>query len=118
MTRPFAPALPAAAIRAVLMAVSVLGLVPPLTAADDPALARRLQRFDAYMEKIVKDWNVPGIGVGIVVKDRLVLAKGYGYRDYGRKPGELFNPWALVRDSQGRIHVLDSNNHRVQRFVL
>ena len=85
MTRPFAPALPAAAIRAVLMAVSVLGLVPPLTAADDPALARRLQGFDAYMEKIVKDWNVPGIGVGIVVKDRLVLAKGYGYRDYGRK---------------------------------
>ena len=37
------------------------------------------------MEKLVKDWNVPGIGVGVVVKDRLVFAKGYGYRDYGRK---------------------------------
>ena len=30
---------------------------------------------------MLKDWNVPGIGVGIVVKDKLVFAKGYGYRD-------------------------------------
>ena len=28
---------------------------------------------------------VPGMGVGIVVKDKLVFAKGYGFRDYGRK---------------------------------
>jgi hypothetical protein len=33
----------------------------------------------------------------------------------GSEEGQLFNPWALVRDSQGRIHVLDSYNHRVQR---
>jgi CubicO group peptidase (beta-lactamase class C family) len=37
------------------------------------------------MAKVVKDWNVPGIGVGIVVKDQLVFAKGYGFRDYGQK---------------------------------
>jgi CubicO group peptidase (beta-lactamase class C family) len=33
----------------------------------------------------MKDWNAPGIGVGIVVKDKLVFAKGYGFRDYGKK---------------------------------
>jgi DNA-binding beta-propeller fold protein YncE len=33
----------------------------------------------------------------------------------GRGPGELYNPWALVRDSEGRLLVIDSNNHRVQR---
>ena len=27
----------------------------------------------------------PGIGIGIVVRDKLVFAKGYGYRDYGKK---------------------------------
>ena len=32
----------------------------------------------------------------------------------GREPGQLFCPWALVRDRRGRIHVLDTNNHRVQ----
>jgi len=36
---------------------------------------------------------------------------------HGRGPGELHNPWALAIDSQGRIHVLDSNNHRVQRVI-
>jgi hypothetical protein len=36
----------------------------------------------------------------------------------GRRPGQLFNPWSLALDSLGRLHVLDSNNHRVQRIVL
>src|SRR4030095_2735136 len=53
--------------------------------AVDPAVAAKLAGFDAYMEKIVHDWNVPGIGVAIVVKDQVVLAKGWGYRDYGKK---------------------------------
>ena len=45
----------------------------------------RLRGFDDYMAQVMKDWNAPGIGVGIVVKDKLVFAKGYGYRDYGNK---------------------------------
>lgn len=53
--------------------------------AQDAALASKLQGLDAYMEKVVKDFNVPGVGVGIVVKDKLVFAKGYGYRDYGKR---------------------------------
>ena len=34
----------------------------------------------------------------------------------GREPGRLSNPWALVVDSKGSVHVLDSDNHRVQRI--
>jgi len=37
------------------------------------------------METVLNDWNAPGVGVGIVVNDRLVFAKGYGYRDYAKK---------------------------------
>ena len=37
---------------------------------------------------------------------------------HGRREGQMHNPWALVRDSTGRIHVLDTNNHRVQRIDL
>ncbi len=51
----------------------------------DKDLAKKLQGFDAYMAKILKDWNAPGVGVGIVVGDKLVFAKGYGYRDFGKK---------------------------------
>lgn len=35
----------------------------------------------------------------------------------GRGDGELANPWAVVRDSRGRLHVLDTENHRVQTIL-
>jgi len=53
--------------------------------AQDADVAKKLQGFDAYMEQTLKDWNTPGVGVGIVVGDKLVFAKGYGYRDYEKK---------------------------------
>jgi CubicO group peptidase (beta-lactamase class C family) len=48
-------------------------------------ISKKLQGFDAYMEKVLKDWNAPAVAVGIVVGDKLVFAKGYGYRDYEKK---------------------------------
>ncbi len=47
--------------------------------------ANKLQDFDAYMEKLLQDWNAPGVGVGIVAGDKLVFAKGYGDRNYAEK---------------------------------
>ena len=71
------------------LAVLVALLASPAGAQSAPAKApdpaARLLGFDAYMEKLVKDWNVPGIGVAVIARDKVVLAKGYGYRDYGRK---------------------------------
>jgi hypothetical protein len=48
-------------------------------------VSQKLDGFDTYMIKAVKDWNAPGVAVGIVVNDKLVFSKGYGYRDYGNK---------------------------------
>jgi DNA-binding beta-propeller fold protein YncE len=36
----------------------------------------------------------------------------------GRGPGGLNNPWALAVDGRGAVSVIDSSNHRVQRFRL
>jgi CubicO group peptidase (beta-lactamase class C family) len=62
--------------------------------AQDTNIQKKLATFDTYIEKILKDWNTPGVGVGIVVKNQLVFAKGYGYRDYKNKlpitPNTLF----------------------------
>src|SRR5258708_24781662 len=55
------------------------------TLAQDADVSKKLEGFDDYMAKVLKDWNGPGIGVGIVVGDKLVFAKGYGYRDYEKK---------------------------------
>ena len=56
-----------------------------LAPAQDGDITAKLQGFDDYMARVLKDWNGPGIGVGIVVGDKLVFAKGYGYRDYEKK---------------------------------
>lgn len=71
-----------------IMCILILALVINLqsqTQKKERETSKRLQGFDSYMEKIVKDWNVPGIGVGIVVDDKLVFTRGYGYRDYEKK---------------------------------
>jgi CubicO group peptidase (beta-lactamase class C family) len=71
-------------IGATLLALVVL--VSPVGAQTPEAtIAKKLEGFDDYMAKVLRDWNGPGIGVGIVVGDKLVFAKGYGYRDYGNK---------------------------------
>ena len=85
---------PSARIRRRLAAALVLATAGALTARvlAQPQVAQpqidveaRLRGFDDYMAQVMKDWNAPGIGVGIVVKDKLVFAKGYGFRDYGNK---------------------------------
>jgi CubicO group peptidase (beta-lactamase class C family) len=64
------------------LALMSCGLVAQAQQTD---VTKKLDGFDAYMEQTLKDWNTPGVGVGIVVNDKLVFAKGYGYRDYEKK---------------------------------
>src|ERR1700675_3707839 len=64
------------------------------TNAQNINVEQKLKDFNKTVEKILKDWNVPGCGIGVVVKDKLVFAKGYGYRDLEKKlpvtPNTLF----------------------------
>ena len=73
--------------RAVLFLTLMLEMMAgvPGARAQAPDITSKLSDFDAYMVQVLKDWNTPGIGVGIVVHDKLVFAKGYGYRDYDKK---------------------------------
>src|SRR5215469_14670350 len=67
---------------AIFFALMTYGLA---ARAQESDLSKKLEGLDAYMEQMLKDWNTPGIGVGVVVGDKLVFAKGYGYRDYEKK---------------------------------
>ena len=62
-----------------------LMMFPNISRAQEPEITKKLDGFDSYMAQVLKDWNTPGIGVGVVVNDKLVFAKGYGYRDYEKK---------------------------------
>lgn len=74
--------------------LATLLLLSSHLSAQSVNVAQKLKGFDKTIDKILKDWNVPGCGIGIVVKDKLVFAKGYGYRDLEKKlpvtPNTLF----------------------------
>lgn len=40
--------------------------------------------FDAYVEKNMKNLNIPGISVAIVKDGKVIFVKGYGVRQYGK----------------------------------
>jgi len=74
-----------AVVRRLAAASSLFFTLAWSVAAQAIDVTKRLVGFDAYMAKTLKDWNAPGVGVGIVVNDKLVFAKGYGFRDYEKK---------------------------------
>jgi CubicO group peptidase (beta-lactamase class C family) len=43
-----------------------------------------LQGFDDYVNKAIKDWEVPGLAIAVVKDDKVVFAKGYGMRELGK----------------------------------
>lgn len=44
-----------------------------------------VKSIDKYIEKARKDWNVPGMSVAIVKDGKVVLSKGYGVKEIGKK---------------------------------
>jgi CubicO group peptidase (beta-lactamase class C family) len=63
------------------LAVAVSVCAAPL-AAQAPAAPPR--DFDAYVERVIRTFDVPGVAVAIVKDGRVVLAKGYGVRTLGK----------------------------------
>jgi len=59
-----------------LMLVFLL-LSSSLLAANFPDL----KDFDAYVQKVMSDWKVPGAAIVIVKDGKVILSKGYGLRD-------------------------------------
>ncbi len=43
--------------------------------------------FDEYVEKAMKEWEVPGLAIAIVKDDKIVFARGYGVRELGGAAG-------------------------------
>ena len=66
---------------ALLVALSVALLAAPS--------ASRAQRtipadFDAYVERVLRTFQVPGVAVAVVVDGRVLLARGYGVKELGK----------------------------------
>ena len=58
------------------------------------AVDKRLTGVDAELQKVLDTWQAPGFAVAVIEKNKIVYAKGFGYRDYESKlpvtPNTLF----------------------------
>ena len=41
--------------------------------------------LDSYIERGMKDWDIPGLAIAVVKDGKVVVMKGYGVRDLGTK---------------------------------
>ena len=78
------------------MPVQAQQAAPPPIRVDDTMAplsaplpdAARLARFDAFVEKVQQQFDVPGVAVAIVKDGRVVMERGYGVRELG-KPAKV-----------------------------
>lgn len=61
--------------------IFILLFVSITTFAQTPD--KKVQEFDAYVQKAVKEWDVPGLAVVVVKNGNVLLSKGYGVRELG-----------------------------------
>ncbi|MBA3715148.1 MAG: serine hydrolase [Pyrinomonadaceae bacterium] len=65
-------------VRLIPLLLFVLVISPFASAQEAP-----LGGLDDYVNRALRDWEVPGVAIAIVKDDRTVLAKGYGVRKLG-----------------------------------
>jgi len=63
-----------------IVALGIVSAIPRMAWAQDPPL----RGFDAYVERALRDWQVPGVAVAVVRNDSVVFIKGYGVRELGK----------------------------------
>jgi CubicO group peptidase (beta-lactamase class C family) len=63
----------------------ILFLLSVCCAAAGSQKAAPLDGFDGFITEVMKDWNVPGLAIGIVHSNQAIYTKGFGYRDVQKK---------------------------------
>lgn len=62
--------------------------------AQELAPSPSLEGIEAYIQRVVQEWRVPGVGIGVIQDGELVFAQGFGKRniasDLGVTPHTLF----------------------------
>lgn len=63
-------------------------------AVAPPAAKPTLDGLDEFVTQAMKDWKVPGLAIAVVQGDKVILAKGFGYRNMEQQvpvtPNTLF----------------------------
>src|SRR6266498_2995569 len=70
-----------------ILVPTVVAQAPPAPAPAPVARAtpRALSGLDQFVTSQMTEWHVPGLALGIIQDGRVVLLKGYGFRDVDQK---------------------------------
>ncbi len=81
-------------MRRVITAMLLLITATSFAQKKSKPVADRFAGIDAEMEKLLTTWHTAGFAVAVVEKDKIIFAKGYGYKDLEKKlpvtPNTLF----------------------------
>ena len=60
---------------------------PPAAPTSRSAVSgdRALRGLDDFVARVIKEWQVPGLALGVIQDGKPVLLKGYGYRDVEKR---------------------------------
>jgi CubicO group peptidase (beta-lactamase class C family) len=56
-------------------------VAPPPNATSRAADPAGFEGFDEYVAGVMREWKVPGVAVGVIRDGKVVLARGFGYRN-------------------------------------
>ncbi|MFL6197204.1 MAG: serine hydrolase [Thermoanaerobaculia bacterium] len=77
-----------------LMLLTLFVTAPVLAAKAAAPVKDPLAGYDAFVDRMIRDWRIPGLAVAIVKEGKVVYARGFGYRDVEKKlpvtPDTLF----------------------------
>lgn len=72
-------------ILAALLATALACAMSEVALTQAPATKPALGDIDAFIDQVMRDWKVPGLAVAVVADGKVILLKGYGYRDTEKK---------------------------------
>ncbi|HWB26748.1 MAG TPA: serine hydrolase [Chitinophagaceae bacterium] len=72
-------------ISLLLLLIAVTGIATAQKKAVPAQIDKRFEGLDTAFARILKDWHAVGFAVAVVEKNKVIYAKGFGYRDVENK---------------------------------
>ena len=70
--------------RLLLFVIVIIGLEGCSESSEKQCYSPNFRSIDKFLEQSIHDWDVPGMAVGIIYNDSIVLSKGYGYMNINK----------------------------------
>ena len=101
-------------MKPIVLAVALLFSAGALQAYAEPtgSALPGLGAYDEFMLALIKKWDVPGAGLAVAHKDKLLLVRGYGLAS---KERALQNSRKIALDLE-RVHYLETVQRQLHDY--